>query len=182
MHSKSQSGIRLSENISNFVQNKKIMKSYSLILAAIVFFVSCNSETGKMGENSETIKVVPIETLEASAAELGDNLLQTTGLVTHICKHGGQKMFLTDESNEVHLLVRVSSSIPEFDIALEGSTIEVTGKLVATVTEVTDQKDHEHSDEEVCAAEAKMNANAESDERTSNITYHLEAISYKETI
>lgn len=158
------------------------MKSYSLILVAIVFLISCNSETKKKSETSETIKVVPIETLEASAIELGENLLQTTGLVTHICRHGGQKMFLTDESNEVHLLVRVSSSIPEFDIALEGSTVEVTGKLIATVTEATDHEGHEHSEEEDCAAEAKMKANAESDECTTNITYHLEAISYKETI
>lgn len=158
------------------------MKSYTSILVALVFLISCNSESGKKAENSESIKVVPIETLEVSAGELGENLLQTTGLVTHICRHGGQKLFLTDESNDVHLLVRVSSSIPEFDVALEGSTLEVTGKLIATVTEVTDHEGHEHSEEEVCAAEAKMKENTNSDQRTTNVTYHLEAISYKEII
>lgn len=158
------------------------MKKYSSILVAFVFLISCNSEAGKKNENSESIKIVPIETLEVSAVELGENLVQTTGLVTHICRHGGQKMFLTDESNEVHLLVRVSSSIPEFDVALEGSTIEVTGKLIATINEAIDHEGHDHSEEEDCAAEAKMKANAESDECTTNITYHLEAISYKETI
>lgn len=159
------------------------MKSYISILVVIVFLVSCNSESAKKGENSESIKIVPIETLEVSAKELGENLVQTTGLVTHICKHGGQKMFLTDESNEVHLLVRVSSSIPEFDIALEGSTLEVTGKLIATVSEVEDHEGHEHSEEETCAAEAKMKESAELNaSETNNITYHLEAISYKEII
>lgn len=158
------------------------MKSYTSILVAILFLISCNSESGKRGENSESIKVVPIETLEVSALELGENLVQTTGLVTHICRHGGQKLFLTDESNEVHLLVRVSSSIPEFDVALEGSTLEVTGKLIGTVTEAAEHEGHEHSEEEVCAAEAKMKENANPDEPTNNVTYHLEAISYKEII
>lgn len=158
------------------------MKRYISILVAIVFLISCNSESGKTGKNPEAIKVVPIENLEGSAGELGENLVQTTGLVTHICRHGGQKLFLTDESNEVHLLVRVSSSIPEFDLALEGSTVEVTGKLIATVTEITDHEGHEHSEEESCAAEEKMKKNAASDESASNVTYHLEAISYKEVI
>lgn len=158
------------------------MKSYTSILVAIVFLVSCNSESGKKGENSEIIKVVSIEKLENSAGNLSENLVQTSGLVTHICRHGGQKMFLTDESNEVHLLVRASSSIPEFDITLEGSTLEVTGKLIATVTEAADLEGHEHSEEENCAAEAKMNEKTDSNEPTTNVTYHLEAISYKEII
>jgi hypothetical protein len=158
----------------------KTMKSYISFIVAIVFLVSCNSESGKKTKNSENIKAVPIEILESSAKELGENLVQTTGLVTHICRHGGQKLFLTDETNEVHLLVRVSSSIPEFDIALEGSTLEVTGKLISTVTTTADHDSNEHSEEEVCAAEEKMKENADLDESSLSVTYHLEAISYKE--
>ena len=158
------------------------MKSYISILVAIIFLISCNSETGKKGGNSETIEIISIENLGNSAEDLGENLVQTSGLVTHICRHGGQKMFLTDESNEVHLLVRASSSIPEFELVLEGSILEVTGKLIATVAEVSDHEGHEHSEEEDCAAEKKMKANAGSDECAPNVTYHLEAISYKEII
>jgi len=91
-------------------------------------------------------------------------------------------MFLTDQSNEVHLLVRVSSSIPGFDITLEGSMLEVTGKLIATVKIDDNHEGHDHAEGEDCAAEKKMNQNSGSDECTTNITYHLEAVSYKEII
>ncbi|MEX0981730.1 MAG: hypothetical protein WD577_08990 [Bacteroidales bacterium] len=89
-----------------------------LTISTIVFLaslISCNTESGKIGKINEDIRVITIENLEDSAKELGDNLIQTTGMVTHICRHGGQKMFLTDDAKEKHILVKVSSSIPEFD-------------------------------------------------------------------
>jgi hypothetical protein len=158
------------------------MKTVFLIIVTTALLISCNSQSGKNGSITEDPTFVAIENIEGSAGELTENLIQTKGLVTHICRHGGQKMFLTDESNETHLLVRASSSIPEFDIALEGSTIEVSGKMIATVKVLDDHDGHDHSDEEDCAAEAKMKENSDSDECTTDITYHLEAISYKEII
>lgn len=156
------------------------MKLTISTLVFVALLISCNSESGKSGKTNEEFKIIAIENLEASAEALGDNTIQTTGMVTHICRHGGQKLFLTDDTKEKHILVRTSSSIPEFDILLEGSTLEVTGKLVATVTDVTDHEGHAHSEDEECAAEAKMKENDGSDECTTTVTYHLEAISYKE--
>jgi hypothetical protein len=158
------------------------MKNIIPVLVVTAFLISCKSNSGKNGETAAEIKLVPIENLESSAGEMTDNLIQTTGLVTHICRHGGQKLFLTDESNEVHLLVRVSSSIPEFDLTLEGSMIEITGKLIATVKAAENHEGHDHADEEDCAAEKKMKEKSGSDECTTNITYHLEAVSYKEIL
>ena len=158
------------------------MKKIISILVVTAILISCNSESGKSLVSAEEIKLVPIENIESSAGELGDNLIQTIGLVTHICRHGGQKMFLTDDSNEVHLLVRVSSSIPEFDLTLEGSMLEVTGKLIAMIKAADNHEGHNHSEEEDCAAEKKMKKKSGSDECTTNITYHLEAVSYKEII
>ena len=158
------------------------MKLTISTLVVLVFLISCNSESGKSSEKNEEIKVIAIENLDNSAKGLGDKIIRTTGMVTHICRHGGQKMFLTDDAKEKHILVRVSSSIPEFDILLEGSTLEVTGKLVTTITKTTDLEGHDHSEEKECAAEAKMKEGSGSDEYTTNITYHLEALSYKEII
>ncbi len=156
------------------------MKLTISTLAVIAFLISCNSDSGKREEINEVVRVIPIENLENSAMDLSDKIIQTTGMVTHICRHGGQKMFLTDDTKECHILVRVSSSIPEFDISLEGSTLEITGKLVATISEAMDHEGHDHSEEEECAAETKMKENSGSDECTTNVTYHLEALSYKE--
>jgi len=158
------------------------MKLTFYTLGVLIFLISCSSESGKSGETKDDIKVIAIENLENSAEDIGDNIVQTTGMVTHICRHGGQKMFLTDDTKESHILVRVSSSIPEFKVSLEGSTLEVTGKLVATVTEATDHEGHDHSKDEECAAEVKMKEGSGSEASTTKITYHLEALSFKEII
>ncbi len=155
------------------------MKQIIFALVLAVILISCNSQAEKGVKSTEEVLLIPIENVVSSAGELADNMIKTTGLVTHICRHGGQKLFLTDESNEIHLLVKVSSSIPEFDLALEGSMLEVTGKLIATVTTSADIEGHNHSEEEECAAETKMKERSDSVECTTNITYHLEAISYK---
>ena len=158
------------------------MKFTISTLVVLLFLISCNSESGKSGETNEDIKVIAIENLESPAEDIGDNIIQTKGIVTHICRHGGQKLFLTDDTKESHILVRVSSSIPEFDVSLEGSTLEVTGKLIATVKKTTDLKGDDYSDVEECTAEAKMKEGSGSDGSTTKITYHLEALSFKKVI
>ncbi len=149
-------------------------KNFLLILF-LSLLLGCNSGNNNKDRNSEEVTIVSVEELDHNASAFVDKHLQVNGLVTHVCKHGGQKMFITDESQNVNLLVRVSQSIPEFDITLEGSTVEITGKMIATVTE-----NEEESHEEDCEAESKMKAAEESKGISTNITYHIEAASFRE--
>lgn len=158
------------------------MKFAISTIVVLVLLISCNSESGENNKTVEDVKVIALENIENSASDIGDNIIQTKGMVTHICKHGGQKMFLTDDKKDSHILVRVSSSIPEFDVSLEGSTLEITGKLVATITETNGNEGHDHTEEEECAAEARMKEDSGPDGSTTKTTYHLEALSFKEVI
>jgi len=154
------------------------MKHLFLIVLVAVLIVGCNSGRDNNGEEkgSGEITIVTAEDLDNNASAFVDKSVQVTGMVTHVCKHGGQKMFITDESRNANLLVRVSQSIPEFDIGLEGSTVQITGKMVATVAE----NEEEAHEEEDCEVEAKMKASDEMRKNTTNITYHIEADSFKE--
>src|SRR5210317_2227610 len=107
------------------------MKKFLTVAAVIAVLFSCNSRNNEVAE--ENIKEVDFATLEASASDLENETVKVTGMVLHVCKHGGQKMFISADTSESSLLVLVSPSIPEFDVALEGSNVEVTGKLVVSV-------------------------------------------------
>ncbi len=163
------------------------MKKILTVAAIFAVFFGCNTENGQV--NDTDVKKVNISTIEASASELEDQTVQVTGMVLHVCKHGGQKMFLTNDSTEASLLVRVGPRIPEFDVTLEGSNVEVTGKLVVSVVsnteEAHDGEDHQavaSSEPADCPAEEALKAAGEGEECTTTITYHIEASSFKEII
>ena len=158
------------------------------IIALSTLLFSCNSRT--TGE--ETIKQLTLQELVTSTADNMDELVSFQGIVTHVCKHGGQKMFLTDASKEISFLVRVSESIPEFEVELEGSTVQVTGKLIETLTEIPEvSKTESHTDESInndnaskaeCATEQALEQSGEGETCKTNVSYHLEATSCLEVI
>jgi hypothetical protein len=144
---------------------------------------ACNS--GKTGE--QELKALTLEELVAQAPEMNDMNVSVEGLVTHVCKHGGQKMFLTDSAKNIDVLVRVSNSIPEFEVALEGSKVKVTGKIVVSLAEEVAEESHmeEHMENveagtvpEDCPTEEAMKEGKE--EGAADITYYIEATEYAE--
>lgn len=152
-------------------------------ILTVILLVSCNA--GNNDTKTQAIENIALENIEVKGGEISDQVVRVTGMVSHVCKHGGQKMFLTNSSQDVNLLVRVSKSIPEFDVALEGSNVEVTGKLIATIVNEmdSDHADEEHStgDEPAnCPTEEAMKEGAEGDTCKTNVTYHVEATSFKE--
>ncbi|MEX0987198.1 MAG: hypothetical protein WD052_06945 [Bacteroidales bacterium] len=165
------------------------MKSTLISIIALIFLISCNSENKSGNSLSEIIRDITLENLAGSALELDDDMIRISGLVTHVCQHGGQKMFLTNEDKSVSLLVRVTNSIPEFKTTLEGSIVEVTGILVVSVADNSEKgMGHDHDDdsgvgltEEECETEAAMK-DSENGCCAPNITYHVEAVSFKEVI
>ena len=111
------------------------MKKILTVAAITMLLIACNTEN--RNTDVQDVRKLDIATLETSAGEFENQTIQVSGMVLHVCKHGGQKMFLTTDSTEASLLVRVGPSIPEFDVTLEGSNVEVTGTLVATVVSNT---------------------------------------------
>ena len=156
---------------------------YLTMIGLLVF--SCNNQSGN-NSTEETKKQIE-EAVEVSLAQLAEfpksyeGKIMVKGMVTHVCKHGGQKMFLTNESQDANMLIRVSSSIPEFEVALEGSTVEITGKLIATLNTPDKGAGHSEGEEEAdCAAEENINAKSKDNKNGEEMSYHIEALSFEE--
>ena len=113
-----------------------MIKKLLTVVAIAALFASCNNAGTNEGENNadstdvavieETITEIPLAEFDAKAAEFVDKTVIVTGIVDHICKHGGKKLFLVADSADVHI-----ESDTKFDDEIEGSELTVT----AIVTE-----------------------------------------------
>lgn len=86
-------------------------------IMALSLLIACNNQNS---EESTTITSAEFATV---AENLIDQTVRIEGTVMHVCKHGGKKMFI----NEDRVKIIASEKLASFDLALEGSTVIVTG-------------------------------------------------------
>jgi len=143
-----------------------------------VLLGSCNQAANKEGtdkEATQTEKVVSatIQELLAQPAEYDGKEVAVSGMVTHVCKHGGQKCFVLDEDGETQIRIVPAGDIDEFKIDLEGSTVAFKGTfkvLNAAQAEehLEDHESKEHHETEMSHSEAEK------------ADYFIEAVDFKE--
>lgn len=108
------------------------MKKIVIVLVIAISIISCKTEVKKTEINeTNTIEQV-IETPSIALGEFdtkaGDFIskeVKVTGIVDHICKHGGKKILLVTDEGDVHI-----TSEERFDEALMGSELELTGVVL----------------------------------------------------
>ncbi len=104
------------------------MKKFFISLSIIALFISCGNNTPKAEESvaNETTSIEkPMLTLanfDTEAGDFVDKEIQIEGIVDHVCKHGGKRIFLVDDSGDVHV-----DAEERFDDALTGSDVIITG-------------------------------------------------------
>jgi len=152
------------------------MKKLMLLLAlSAIFMISCNQSDKTKGDNAtvdETVNATITELL-ASPADFEGKEVVLSGMVTHVCRHGGQKCFVLADDGETQLRINVGENINEFDVALEGSTVEFTGVFkmlneVASEELLADHESQAHHDTIMAHTEAEK------------ASYFVEAASFRE--
>lgn len=112
------------------------MKNSILILAAIALFTtSCentckHTESSNLSNNvvvSDEIAILNVADFDDLAGNYIGKKIQLKGTVDHICKHGGQKLFLVSEESDVRIKVVPDEEIAAFNTELEGHKIELVG-------------------------------------------------------
>ncbi|MCD6091070.1 MAG: hypothetical protein J7J72_06185 [Bacteroidales bacterium] len=104
------------------------MKKIFLFLSLIALFVSCGENPKKVNNTNATETTLiekPLLSLADFNSEAGkwvNQEIQIEGIVDHVCKHGGKRLFLVDDFGDVHI-----DGEERFDDALTGSNIMVTG-------------------------------------------------------
>ena len=107
-----------------------MIKKFFAIAAIAVFFSSCggnagmkeNDETSALEETPNEITLLAIGEFDAKAGEFVDQEVMVEGIVDHVCKHGGKKLFLVSDDGDLHV-----ESDERFDEALTGSEVVVKG-------------------------------------------------------
>ena len=110
-------------------QNESIMTTRILNLSILlVLAVSCGQQSNKTTDLSELqVSEITVEALLADASPFVEQPVSVKGTVVHVCRHGGQRLFVVGEDGEDRFRITVGENISEFDVELEGSKIEVNG-------------------------------------------------------
>ncbi len=94
-------------------------------------------------------------------------------MVTHVCRHGGQKCFVLAEDGETQIRLVPGGDIDEFKIELEGSTLAVKGTLRVLAMEQADELVADYESKEHHAVEMSHSEAEKAD-------IFIEAIEFKE--
>jgi hypothetical protein len=151
----------------------------SILWVLIAFLaVSCNQTATKEGvnqeaEKSEEIISASIVELLATPADYQDKDVAVSGMVTHVCRHGGQKCFIVADDGETQIRIVPGGDIDEFKVEMEGSTIAFKGTFRVQTVELTAEQLEDYESKEHHEVE-QSHSSAEKAE------YFLEAVDFKE--
>lgn len=186
--------------------------SLTLLLGMTLGLASCGNDSNKSKEQTSAEVVTPaaleVDQVLADPDSLVGDTIEIEGICTHICKHGGGKIFLMGSDDTKTLRVEAGESIGSFPQETVNSIVRVTGVLVEDRIDedylaqwearIADQA-KETQGEGGCAADMKANAEAEANsvrERIANFRsriaertekegkpyvslYHMEGLSYE---
>lgn len=122
-----------------------MLRNILMILVAAAIVWSCgNQQTAKQEEKTVEEEAVVEETpMALTLAEFKDQAENIVGqevilkgTVVHVCKHGGQKMFITADDPDVRIKITTGDEMAAFVPELEGSNVEVVGVVEEIEAEV----------------------------------------------
>jgi hypothetical protein len=111
------------------------MKKLILAFATLaIITVSCQNSNTK-NENTtateevvvEEIVVVDLVDFDDIAEDLVGKQVVLTGMIDHVCEHGGQKMFLVNENADTRIKIVPGEDMAAFNTELEGESVKVVG-------------------------------------------------------
>ncbi len=101
------------------------MKRVLFFMLAVIVAASCGTK-----KEAEQDKVFKVGEILAKGDSLANDTVFVTGIVDHVCKHGGKKMFLVGSTEDERLRIDLGEGDLVFKQELIGSTVTVKGTLV----------------------------------------------------
>jgi RecJ-like exonuclease len=108
------------------------MRRVTLFAIISLFFLSANAlfaqdkPTATSLESQKSMTVKP-DNFQDMAADLVGKEVEIEGMVVHVCKHGGKKMFIIGENPDMRVKITATDKVSVFEPELEGSTVHVKG-------------------------------------------------------
>jgi RecJ-like exonuclease len=118
-----------------------------IIMAAFISGPAVFGQEMKAKKTADVAKV-EINNFATAAEKLVGKEVQVEGMVTHVCKHGGKKMFLMSDNADVQVKITTGEDMAAFPVELEGSTVWVKGIVEAMDVEVEEEAEEEGHEED----------------------------------
>ena len=93
----------------------------------------------------EVTVLTPTEFPDKAETYMGEKV-QIEGLVVHVCKHGGKKMFLVGDNPDVRVKIDASDEVTVFSADLEGSSVVVQGIVQPMEEEAVPEEEKQNED------------------------------------
>ena len=105
------------------------MKKITLMLTILAFTFACGNTKKDEKSKSTDVEITKVEhyNFEENASNLVNKRIEITATISHICKHGGKRMFLVDARSEESVKVVVGENMAAFNTDMEGNTVKVIG-------------------------------------------------------
>lgn len=140
------------------------MKNLLLVIAVIALFTtSCENaqkpkqETAKQEVVVEQVTDINIDDFDSLVGTLVNKEIKFSGVVDHVCQHGGQRMFIVSPNSDVRIKVTTGENMAAFPGDMEGSNLVVSG----VIDEVRIDENYLKEWEEEIKAEVANNEEAE---------------------
>ena len=103
-----------------------MIKKILIFSVAVLFFAACGNDENNSTNSNDTTEIKTTELALTDFDSLAENYVgkevSVSGIVDHVCKHGGKKLLLVDGDYNIHVF-----NDDRFDEALSGSKITVQG-------------------------------------------------------
>jgi hypothetical protein len=138
------------------------MKNVFFLLVICTIILAGSSCVNKKVETA-TNKITVKQFLDSAEKWSGKDIT-ISGTVSHVCREGGEKLFIFDEDPNAKVRINIGANMSPFDVKLEGSTVEFAGTVVEFMrytNEVLDnmaaeiKKTAEDGEKRVCNEENK---------------------------
>lgn len=106
-------------------------KFFFMLGVITLIFVSCGNSVNKKGTQTGSAKVaciMEIDSVLADAERLSGQEIEMEGVCTHICKHGGTKIFMMGSDDTKTLRIE-AAKLGSFDRKCVNSIVKVKGIL-----------------------------------------------------
>lgn len=128
------------------------------MLTAVALFAGCSNNTGTENQDAEVQKeeaeviginpvVIDVADFTEKAPEMIGERVIIEGSVVHVCKHGGQKMFIMDQDPDVRIKINKDDDMAAFKPEMEGNTVKVMGVVEEMDVEI-EEEGVEHEEDE----------------------------------
>jgi hypothetical protein len=105
------------------------MRKYFVIIVLSMLVFACGNRQNQTATTENAVVVLTVDDLMASAAEHVDQEVVISGLITHVCKHGGQRCFVMGSTDEFSIRVEAGDEIESFKQEHVGDVLQITGIL-----------------------------------------------------